>query len=95
MLKTTAVTSYSCDYEGGFVDKDITYAIDLNGYFTSFEELAAEYPDLANYAYTGNTSDKYYVDTTTPTKTTTESRSYTDTYYYITYQNTSAESTSE
>lgn len=95
MVKTTAVTSYLYDYNGGFVEKDITYDVDLNGYFTTFEELAIAYPDLAKYAYTGNTSDKYYVDTNTPTRTTTESRSYTDTYYYITYQNTSAESTFE
>ena len=95
MVKTTTVTTYSFDYEGGFIDKNIEYYTDLNGYFYSFDALKTEYPDLAAAAYTGNLSDKYYVDTKVRSVTETKKDEFSNTYYYITYQDESAESTVE
>ena len=93
IVKTTAVKSYEYNYQGGFIDKEFTYTFDLNGYFESYEAMAATYPELAQLAYTGNTSDKYYVDTITPTSTTSDTEVFNNTYYYISYHDTKAEAT--
>lgn len=93
MVKKTTVASYSYNYQGGFVDKAISYTIDLNGYFNNYEEMAAAYPDLGALAYIGNTSDRYYVDTTPLSRTTTSKDEFSNTYYYITYYNSDLEQT--
>lgn len=84
MVKTTTETSYIYDYEGGFLSRNIEYQYDFNGYFTSYREMMEEYPELADFAYAGNTSDKYYVDANTPATITTSKSTYENTYYYIT-----------
>lgn len=95
LLNTTYVTSYSYDYVSGFREHNISYEIDLNGYFATFEELKAFNQDLALYAYTGDTSNKYFVDAKAYTRTSTESNNYDNTYYYITYYNSESEATAE
>jgi len=84
VVRTNAVTTYSYDYQGGFIEKEIEYIIDLNGYFISFDEVKESYPELANAAYTGNTSDKYYVKIDNSKDVYTDTNNFTNTYYYIT-----------
>lgn len=83
-VKRIVATSYSYDFAGGFIEKEILYNIDLNGYYESMEELERLHPDFAKMAYTGNTSDRYYVDTTIPKEIVVSEQSYSNTYYYIT-----------
>ena len=82
IVKTEKNTKTTCDYEGGLIEKDISYEIDLNGYFVSVDDMTTKIPDLAFAAYTGNESDKYYVDVTIPNTTTYSTNTYTNTYYY-------------
>ena len=94
-VKSTTVTSYSYNYQGGFVEKPLEYTVDLNGYFNSLTDLRAANEDLADFINSENESNKYYVDTTTPTTTQTYTQNFTSTYYYITYHDSTAESTDE
>ncbi len=93
MVKLTTKTSNSYTYTSAFIDKEITYNIDLNGYFSSIEDVKLALPDLANWAHVGNTSDRYYVNTDTSTKVASSTNTYTNTYYFITYQTPEAEAT--
>ena len=80
-IKVTAKTTVSFDYEGGWIEKDVTVDIDLNGYFESFEALKTACPELAKKIDT-TTTRKYYVDVTIPDNIATEHNFY-DKYYYI------------
>ena len=81
-VKMKRVTEKSYDYQSGFINKPFTHTTYLNGYFTSFDKLKEASPVLAAQIDTSG-SKKYYVDTTYPTRTTTNTQSYTNTYFYF------------
>ncbi len=87
MIRTTETTY---DYEGGFISKDFDYTVDVGHYFDSWSELRMLCPELAKLVNTTGTK-KYYVDVTTPTTTSYNTESFTDTYYYF-ENNVAAES---
>ena len=80
-IKTTATTEVSFDYDGGWVEKDVTVTTILNGYFDSFASLKHLCPDLADQIDTRATR-QYYVDVTVQDNISSYHNFY-DTYYYI------------
>lgn len=81
-LKTTVKNSVEYKYKGGFISKDFTYTLQLNGYFANYEKMAELCEELAHTIDISGTR-KYYVDVTTPVTSTTTVNKYTNTYYYI------------
>ncbi|MBQ4510933.1 MAG: hypothetical protein II984_09425 [Clostridia bacterium] len=81
VVKTTVTTEKSYDFNGGFIEKDSEIEIDLNGYFSSREDLKEKCVDLYNQLDL-NEKKQYFVDTEIPpiTQSTKEELS---TYFYI------------
>ena len=81
VVKTTVTTEKSYDFTGGFIEKDSEIEIDLNGYFSSREDLKEKCVDLYNQLDL-NEKKQYFVDTEIPpiTQSTKEELS---TYFYI------------
>ena len=81
VVKTTVTTEKSYDFTGGFIEKDSEIEIDLNGYFSSREDLKEKCVDLYNQLDL-NEKKQYFVDTEIPpiTQSTKEEHS---TYFYI------------
>ncbi len=81
-VKTERVLKKSYNYQGGFINKSFTHTTNLNGYFASFDALKEASPELAAKIDISG-SKKYYVDTTYPTRTTSSTQQFTNTYFYF------------
>ncbi len=81
-VKKVTETSKSYDYQGGFRTHNRTINYNLNGYFDSISNLEIVCPELLAKIDNVETK-KYYVDTTTPNRISTNYYGGSDTYYYF------------
>lgn len=82
VVKTKKEIEKVYNYQGGIKNLLFAYTINLNGYFTSFNELTQASSLLASKIdCTGK--KQYYVDATYPTSTTYNVRTFTGTFFYF------------
>lgn len=82
VVRSETKTTTSYDYKGGWIEKDFSYELNLNNYFSNFAALKTACPELASKIDVSG-KKKYYVDVTTPEKTYVQMETFESTYYYI------------
>ncbi len=81
VIRSITKTETTFDYKGGWIEKDVEVKTNLSGFFSSFDILKTDCPELAELIDTDNTR-KYYIDVTVPDNITYNSHQI-NSYYYI------------
>ena len=84
-VRTVTEVETTYNFKGGFEDYkyDKTYDIDVISLADTIEELK-DYLPVLTQQYVTETTNKYYVDVTTPTSRSYSESNYTSTYFYLT-----------